>query len=109
MAIVQRSEDALAQSVRCGGIEWATKRKPRKPILPKNNPRVYPKRERRKKRTIHSRGAATDRGKNRERSRFFLHPLKGVVLKRGNEYSVTKAMPKECQFIAFQEQIDSKK
>ena len=40
MAIVRRSEDALAQSVRCGGIEWATKRKPRKPILPKNNPRV---------------------------------------------------------------------
>lgn len=40
MAIVQRSEDALAQSVRCGGIEWATKRKPRKPILPMNNPRV---------------------------------------------------------------------
>lgn len=40
MAIVQRSEDALAQDVRCGGIEWATKRKPRKPILPKNNPRV---------------------------------------------------------------------
>ena len=40
VAIVRRSEDALAQSVRCGGIEWATKRKPRKPILPKNNPRV---------------------------------------------------------------------
>ena len=62
MAIVQRSEDALAQIVLCGGIEWVTKRKRRKPILPKNDPGVsvvYTKAKKRKYRTMHSLGAAT--------------------------------------------------
>ena len=41
MVIVQRFAGVLVQTVLCGGIEWATKRKRRKPILPKNNPRVF--------------------------------------------------------------------
>ena len=40
MAIVQRSEDALVSNALFGGIGWAMRRKPRKPILPKNNTRV---------------------------------------------------------------------
>ena len=91
MAIVQRSEDALAQSVRCGGIEWATKRKPRKPILPKNNPRVsvpIPKgKDGKNARYIAVEPPQTEERAGSNPGLFYIPPGGCCIFEKGNRYT----------------------